>query len=135
MSDKPVIADFMDRDFVRLDPDMKLSRAVEILIKNKLIAAIVVDDQANPIGILSEKDCLRELLHTGYNQMPLGKVRDYMHESPDGVPSSMPISDLTRQFAETSHRRFPVVDAGKLVGQITRRDVMRGYHKLLTKKE
>lgn len=134
MSDEFVVADFMDRDFVKLDPDMKLSHAVDILIKQNLIAALVVDDQSQAVGILSEKDCLKELLHQGYNQMPLGTVRDYMHAAPEAVSESMPVSELVQRFVKTRNRRIPVVASGQLVGQITRRDVMRGYHTKLTAK-
>lgn len=133
MFEQPVVSDFMDREFVRLDPEMKLSDAVGILLKENLLAALVVDKNSQLIGILSEKDCLRELLHRGYNQMPLGKVRDYMHDAPEPVSPSLPISELTQLFAGMQHRRVPVMESDELVGQITRRDVMCGYHRLLTK--
>ncbi|MBU2648032.1 CBS domain-containing protein [bacterium] len=135
MPDKHTVADFMDRTFVQLKPEMKLSEALDILVKEQLIAALVVDSQSRPIGILSEKDCLKEVLHGGYNQRPLGTVRDYMHEAPKAVPSSMLTSELSQLFLNSDHRRFPVMDSGRLVGQITRRDLLRGYTKLMLKQD
>ncbi len=131
MSRKPLVSDFMDRKFTRFNPNLKLSEALNVLIDKRLIAALVVNEQEQPIGILSEKDCLREFLHRGYDRMPMGAVKDYMHPAPEAVSESMPIEELTELFAGTPHRRWPVVKNGKLTGQITRRDVLMGYHKLL----
>jgi len=121
----------MERNCTRLNPQLKLSEALNILIERQLIAALVVDEQEQPIGILSEKDCLRELLNKGYNQMPLGTVKEYMHPAPEAVSESTPIAELTKLFSDSPHRRWPVMEAGELTGQITRRGVLMGYQKLL----
>jgi predicted transcriptional regulator len=131
MSRNPIVSDFMERNCTRFKPKLKLSEALNVLIDRQLIAALVVDDQEQPIGILSEKDCLRELLNRGYNQMPLGTVKEYMHPAPEAISESMPIAELTKLFSGSPHRRWPVMEDGKLTGQITRRGVLMGYQKLL----
>jgi CBS domain-containing protein len=52
-------------------------------------------------------------------------VADYMKPDVDTVDPDMDIYTLARRFREEHRRRFPVVKNGKLVGQISRRDVLR----------
>lgn len=129
MSQIPTVADFMDTKFTKLSPDTELKSALTTLLKNKLLAALVVEDDNKLVGILSEKDCLKVLVHKAYDQRPWGLVKDYMHEVPEAIPSTMPVPVAVELITEHRSRRFPVVDDGKLVGQITRRDLLLGMHK------
>ncbi|NQU64969.1 MAG: CBS domain-containing protein [SAR324 cluster bacterium] len=128
MNKIPIVADFMDREFTKFSPDMPMKEALNILIKKKLLAALVVDKNGKLIGIFSEKDFLKILLHKAYNQRPWGLVKDQMHEAPDAIPSTMPTTEAAEILVAHKSRRLPVVDNGKLVGQITRRDLLRGMH-------
>jgi CBS domain-containing protein len=128
MSQIPTVADFMDTKFTKLSPDTELKSALTTLLKNKLLAALVVEDDNKLVGILSEKDCLKVLVHKAYDQRPWGLVKDYMHEVPEAIPSTMPVPVAVELITEHRSRRFPVVDDGKLVGQITRRDLLLGMH-------
>ncbi len=128
MSNIPTVADFMDKEFVKFSPDMQLKNALNTLIKEKLLAALVVEEKDRLVGILSEKDCLKILIHKAYDQRPWGLVKDYMHKVPDAIPSTMPATEAADILITHKSRRFPVVDDGKLVGQITRRDLIRGIH-------
>ena len=135
MNDVPTVADFMDKEFTKLGPDMPLKEAVNILVKKKLLAALVIENGDTLVGIFSEKDCLKLLLHKAYSQRPWGAVKDYMHEVPAAMPSTMPATEAASILIGHRSRRFPVVDDGKLVGQITRRDLLIGMHKKLFSKE
>ena len=48
------------------------------------------------------------------------------------VNAQMSIIDLAQTFAEKGYRRFPVTDRNRLVGQISRRDVLRALEALAT---
>ncbi len=135
MNQEPTVADFMDKKFEKLKPDMPLNNAINILVKKGLIAAFVVDDQNKILGILSEKDCLKVILHQAYDQAPWGLVEDYMHPAPEGISSTMPVVEVIDIFVGNRSRRLPVIDAGELVGQITRRDLQRGLHLRLFPRE
>ncbi len=128
MVQAPIVADFMDKTLTTLKPDMSLNTAIDILMKKRLIAAIVINNDDEILGLLSEKDCLKVLLQQAYDQLPWGVVKDYMHKAPTGIPSTMPISEVVKIFIEQRSRRLPVIESGKLVGQITRRDILRGLH-------
>ena len=129
MNDIPTVAEFMDKEFTKLSPELPLKEAVNILIKKQLLAALVVDNNETLVGILSEKDCLKILLQKAYSKRPWGMVKDYMHEIPAAaMPSEMPATEAASILIGHKSRRFPVVENGKLVGQITRRDLLRGMH-------
>lgn len=61
-----------------------------------------------------------------YNHMPAGIVSDFMLREVVSVPPDMGIFDLAEIFVREIGRRFMVVENDKLVGQITRRDLLRG---------
>lgn len=136
MEELPKVADMMDKVFTTLKPDMPICEAVDILMKKKMTGAIVVDDKNNLVGILSEKDCLRILLYDTFHDEPNSQVKHLMHTDPITVPSDQDIISTAQLFLNSTFRRLPVVDGGKLVGQITRRDILRGMreHNRLLKK-
>ena len=136
MGQEPTVADFMDKKFLTLSPGTSINKAIDLLMKNRLIAALVVDEKHNPIGILSEKDCLKIILHQSFSQLPSDDVANYMHTVPNTIPSTMSAIEAAELLVTHKSRRLPVVDDGKLVGQITRRDLLRGLHlKLFPQKQ
>ena len=64
-----------------------------------------------------------------YDRMPSGIVSDFMLQEFVSVPPDLGIFELAELFVSETIRRFMVVDDGKLVGQITRRDLLRGIKK------
>jgi CBS domain-containing protein len=121
----PVVRDYMDKVVPTLSPDTGILEAVDFLLKNHVTGAPVLDDAGNVIGILTEKDCLR-LLSTGMEaDKPRGIVRDFMSTEVASVPSHMNIYFLAGMFLKANYRRLPVIDNGKLVGAITRFDILR----------
>ena len=121
----PVVRDYMDKTVPTLTPEIDILQAVDFLLKNHVTGAPVLDPQGNVIGILTEKDCLR-LLSTGMEaDKPRGTVKDYMTTEVASVPSHMNVYFLAGMFLKANYRRLPVIDNGKLVGAITRFDVLR----------
>ena len=121
----PVVRDYMDKVVPTLSPETDILEAVAFLLAKHVTGAPVLDDAGKVIGILTEKDCLR-LLSTGVDQdMPRGIVREYMTKDVVSVPSHMNVYFLAGMFLTASYRRLPVIDDGKLVGAITRFDVLR----------
>jgi predicted transcriptional regulator len=132
MSQEPVVADYMDKSFMTLDPNLSINKAMGVLMKKKLKAALVVDENGLPVGLLSENDCLKVLLNQAYyNEDPEDTVKNYMQKAPDAIPSTTTLLEAADIFLKNRYRRLPVMDSGKLVGQITRRDILRAMHLLL----
>lgn len=121
----PVVRDYMDKVVPTLSPETDILEAVDFLLAKHVTGAPVLDGAGNVIGILTEKDCLR-LLSTGMDSdKPRGTVRDYMTTEVVSVPSHMNVYFLAGMFLKANYRRLPVIDGGKLVGAITRFDILR----------
>jgi CBS-domain-containing membrane protein len=99
--------------------------AVQTLLKKRVSGAPVVDQNNRVIGILSEKDCIQAMLRAINDRLPPSLVRDVMTTS---VVTAKPDDDLlsiAHIFLTRPIRRIPVVDEqGKLLGQISRRDLL-----------
>ena len=120
-----LVKDYMARTLVTFKPDTPVLDAVHVLVKNRIAGAPVVDDEGNLLGMLSELDCLKVALQAGYHGTYGGPVRDYMSEGVKTVNLEMSIVDLAQMFIDERYRRYPVTDNNRLVGQISRRDVLR----------
>ena len=127
-----VVKDYMARTLVTFKPDTAVLDAVHILVKNRIAGAPVVDDEGSLIGMLSELDCMKVALQAGYHGDYGGPVSDYMSKGVETVNMDMSIIDLAQVFIDTSYRRFPVTDDNRLVGQISRRDVLRALEVIAT---
>ena len=119
----------MDRQFPTVRPDTGIEEAINLLIDKNLIGVLVVDEGGELRGIFSEKDSLQTLLRDSFHQLPDDIVENYMHEPPATVDSKTDIVRVAQIFLGNNFRRLPVVDDGRLVGQITRRDIVRGMRK------
>ncbi|MBL8921163.1 MAG: CBS domain-containing protein [Myxococcaceae bacterium] len=127
----PVVRDFMDTQVHTVSPDLPILDAVDFLLEKHVTGAPVVDGEGRLIGMLTEKDCLR-LLSSGVNgDVPKGFVRDFMTTRTDSVTPDMNIYFVAGLFLGANYRRFPVVEKGKLVGAITRFDILRSIRKAL----
>lgn len=120
-----LVKDYMARTLVTFKPNTPVLDAVHILVKNRIAGAPVVDDEGNLLGMLSEFDCMKVALQAGYHGDYGGPVRDYMSHGVETVNIEMSIVDLAQVFIDKPFRRFPVTDNNRLVGQISRRDVLR----------
>jgi CBS domain-containing protein len=125
----PIVDDFMDHAFTTVTPATRVQDAMKMMVKKQLIGVLVVDDERKLVGVFSEKDCLKVLLQGGFNQTPDDRVQDYMHPIEMTIDSRMDILRVAQIFLEKPFRRLAVVDEGKLVGQITRRDIVRGMQR------
>jgi predicted transcriptional regulator len=64
------VKEYMQRRLVTLQPDMPIEVAIQLLLKNRISGAPVVDEDRKLIGVLSEKDCLRIFANGAYNVLP-----------------------------------------------------------------
>lgn len=124
------VKDYMAKTLVTFTPEMDVLDAVHQLVTHRIAGAPVVDDAGNLVGILSELDCLRVTLNAGYHGRWGGPVSEFMSSDVKTVDADMSIVDLAQVFLDSGFRRFPVMDGNRLVGQISRRDVLRALERL-----
>lgn len=120
-----MVKDYMSASLVTFAPDMDVMNAIDVLVKNRISGAPVIDDHGNLIGLLSEKDCMKVAIQAGYYEELGGRVADYMTKRVITVESESSVLETAKLFMEKGPRRYPVVEDNRLVGQISRRDVLR----------
>jgi CBS domain-containing protein len=127
-----VAADYMTRKLITFHPDQNIGEVFEKLINKNISGGPVLDDCGKVVGIISEGDCLKEIVKGKYNNSPnkAGVVSDHMASDVHTIPPDMPILEVAHRFLELKVRRFPVMEDGKLLGQISQRDVMRAVREL-----
>ena len=124
------LRDYMLGNPAKVKPDDNVLDAMRVIIDNKLSGVCVVDDEENLVGILSELDCLRAALGATYNKTGVGLVRDHMTR--DNLLVAHPnenILDVAQEMLLKKHRRLPVVENGRLIGQITCRQLLAAVRK------
>ncbi len=124
------VKDYMSKTLVTFKPDTNVLDAVHALVEHRVAGAPVVDDQGNIVGMLSEFDCIKVALQAHYHGDYGGPVSDFMSRDVTTVNAEMSIIDLAQKFADEGYRRFPVTNNNRLVGQISRRDVLRALEVL-----
>ena len=125
MSIKPIVKNYMTTRLIYLKVDMDVYLAIGLLLKNNISGAPVVDRNNDICGILSEKDCLRVFANGSFYNMPGGAVSQFMTQTVTTVSAETDLFSVADIFLKHNYRRLPVVKGKKLVGQISRRDVLR----------
>lgn len=123
-------ADYMSATLVTFEPEMDVLDAIHLLVSKRISGAPVIDERGNVVGMLSEQDCLKVALQSGYYGDAGGRVADFMAGTVKSVDAATSIVDLAQIFLNSSFRRFPVMDDNRLVGQISRHDVLRALEDL-----
>lgn len=124
------LRDYMLPNPVKVSPEDNILDAMKVIIDNKISGVCVVDADANLVGILSEMDCLRAVLGAIYNNNNVGVVREYM--ASDNLVVANPNEDIVSVAEDMllkNKRRRPVVENGKLIGQITCRQLLSAVMK------
>jgi CBS domain-containing protein len=124
------VQEFMSRDLVKFLPGMDVLEAARILVDKRISGAPVVDPLGNLLGVLSEKDCLKTALSAGYHEEWGGRVEEYMSRGVVTLEADTSVIDAARRFLDEGYRRYPVVSEGRLVGLISRRDILRALSTL-----
>lgn len=126
------VTKFMATQLITFTPDMDIRDAMKTILKNKISGAPVLSHDGDLVGMLSEKDCIQLIVDGMYNEWPQGKgtVGDFMTHDLTTISASKTIIDAALVFTTTPIRRLPVVENGKLVGQISRRDILTAIVKI-----
>jgi len=122
---QPNVKTYMTTRLITLRKDMDVYFAIGLLLKNNISGAPVIDNNNNLCGILSEKDCLRIFANGSFYDMPGGSVSQFMTNVVLTVEPNSDLFSVADKFLKHNFRRMPVVQGKKLVGQISRRDVLR----------
>ena len=121
------VSDYMTKNLIIFRPEQSVDEVIEALILNKISGGPVVNANDELVGIISEGDCLKQISESRYYNMPMAQdnVEKRMVKNVDTLDGNMNIFDAANMFLESKHRRFPILENGKLVGQISQKDILK----------
>lgn len=122
---KITVADYMTKRLVTLTKDTEVFDAIKKLLAHKITSAPVIDQHDQLVGMFSEKDGMRVVAESAYNQGMGGKVGEYMTADVIYVDADSTIVDLAEKFQQGEARSFPVFEGSELVGIVSRTDILR----------
>jgi CBS domain-containing protein len=146
----PTVREYMDDDPATVTPDTKAEDVARLIGEHELHGVPVVNEAGRAIGIVTENDLVMadeegDLHIPHYIELFGGLVflepvrgfekrlkkamaataRDLMTEDPTTIGPDADVHEAGRVISSSGHNRLPVVEHGRLVGVITRADVLR----------
>lgn len=125
-----IAADYMARKVIALQPEMSVHHAMRLLLDNDITGAPVIDERGNLVGILTERDIIGAIFRASYHKDLGGRVDEYMVRDVQTIEAGMDIMGVVELFNKSPYRRFPVLDGTRVVGLLSRRDILRAIEEL-----
>ncbi|WP_405294976.1 CBS domain-containing protein [Algibacter sp. Ld11] len=121
------VSDYMTRDLITFTPNQTIESVMQKLIAHRISGGPVVNEKNELIGVISEGDCIKQISESRYYNMPMQDktIENHITMNVDTIDGNMNIFDAANKFLSAKRRRFPIVENGKLVGQISQKDVLK----------
>jgi CBS domain-containing protein len=115
--------DIMTKDVICIHKDTPIFQAIDMMVNNDITGVPVVGSDMTLVGILSEQDVLR-LFHT-YEDEKDRTVNDFMTQPAIHFEQNEYLLDICYCLMDNSIRRIPITSNGKVVGVISRSDILK----------
>lgn len=126
------VSDYMTRNLITFTPNQTIESVMQAIIKHRISGGPVVNEKNELIGVISEGDCIKQISESRYYNMPMQDktIEKHMAVNVETIDGNMNIFDAANKFLNAKRRRFPIVENGKLVGQISQKDVLKAAMQL-----
>ncbi|MBD0778732.1 CBS domain-containing protein [Maribacter sp. ANRC-HE7] len=127
------VSDYMTTKLITFRPEQSVEDVIDALIRYKISGGPVVNDKNELVGIISEGDCIKHISDSRYYNLPTGgddTIEKKMAKNVETIDGNMNIFDAANKFLNDKRRRFPIVEGGKLVGQISQKDILKATMQL-----
>ncbi len=111
-------------DVWTVPPETLVSKAAGVLAEHGIGSLVVSSDGKQALGILSERDIVRELAKSGSGCLTR-KVEDYMTRNLVTATADMQADEVLQKMTDGRFRHMPVVDGDQMIGLITLGDVVK----------
>ena len=121
-----LVRDIMCQNLIVFHPEQSIHEVMQKFVKYRTSGGPVVNEAGKLMGVISEADCMKEISDSRYFNMPIldKSVQNFMTKTVDTIDASKSIFEAASLFHKSSRRRYPVLEKGKLVGQLSRKDVV-----------
>lgn len=118
--------DVMQTELITIGPDTDAFEAIGLLLLHRVSGLPVIEGGGEFLGVFSERSAMRVIIDLTWNQFSSAPVSAWMDRDRERtVTGHMSLEEIRGRFSQTLYRRLPVLNRGRLVGQISRRDVLR----------
>ena len=116
----------MSKDVITFKKSDSIFEAKRVMVEKKISGAPIVNKSGKLIGIISESDLMKQIVDSKYYNMPMTKttISKYMTKNVDYISPNETIFDAAEKFLSLKRKRFPVMEAKKILGIISRVDVI-----------
>jgi CBS domain-containing protein len=123
---KLTVADVMTSQLVIFKPEQSIHEVMRAFIKHRISGGPVVDESGKLVGVISEADCMKEISDSRYFNLPIldKSVAHFMTKEVDTIDANTSVFDAASLFSKSSRRRYPVIEKNRLVGQVSRKDIV-----------
>jgi CBS domain-containing protein len=132
------VEDVMTRDVVGVAPSDSLKQAGRLLVEHRISGLPVVDGSGRVVGVLSEADLLPKevaplpvggalLSQEEWQKLDAVVVGEAMSSPALTIEQDRPVAAAARMLIEEGVKRLPVVSDGRLVGIVSRHDLIRAF--------
>lgn len=119
----------MTAEVLKAVEGMTIEEGMRLLVNNNITGVPVVDDKNKMIGVFSEYDVILVLAQSDKLDQEVFRQKIPFSREVQSVSENTPLEEVLRLFVDSRFRRLPVLDsAERLVGIITRRDIMRLFY-------
>ncbi|QDT34031.1 MULTISPECIES: CBS domain-containing protein [Thalassoglobus] len=123
--------DIMTRKVISLTPDQDLFEVMSLLVKNKISGAPVVDRNGRYLGVFSEKSSISLLMDAAERGTPTNRIEAFVDTDAETVSPGTGLLTIAQMFMSAQYRRLPVLEKGRVIGLISRRDVLKAAHRFM----
>ncbi len=143
------VRDVMTTPAITVGPDTPFAEIVDRLLSNDISGLPVVDDDGRLVGIVTEADLVSKEAYDHRRRRALGLVADYlrgrdpqwvrkaagqtaadlMTAAPATASPEEGLAAASRRLLEEHHKRLPVVDDGRVIGIVSRHDLLQPFHR------
>lgn len=129
----PTAGHIMATRLITCTADQPVREVIALMLNHRISGLPVVDEDRQLVGMVSEADCLRVLTSSAFHQYGYPSevpVSQLMTKEMHTIEADVKLPDVAQRFLAGRLKRLPVLTDGRLVGQVSRRDVLTAMVKM-----
>ena len=127
-----LVKDYMSKEIISFHKSDSIFEVKRVLLEKKISGAPVINKSGKLIGIISETDIMKQIIDSKYFNMPMSRttVSKYMTKNVDYISPNETIFDAAEKFLRLKRKRFPVMESNRILGIISRVDIIAAALKI-----